>query len=103
MSIERDTFSHQLMLRHFVRNFPAGEAPDDYYDFLAGRITQAELYARHPAAHAHAARSALRISLGNDTHSEVREIIRDRLAGNEHWVLVGGLRARPIRWSAAPA
>ncbi|MGV6874579.1 DNA cytosine methyltransferase [Pseudochelatococcus sp. B33] len=91
VSIERDTFSHQtLMLRHFFRHFPAGEVPDDYYDFLAGHITQSELYARHPAAHAHAAQSALRVSLGADTHAEVRRIIGDRLAGNEQWVLVGG-------------
>jgi len=91
VSVERDTLSHQtLMLRHFFRHFPSGEAPDEYYDFLAGRITQAELYARHPTAHADAARSALRISLGPHTHAAVRGIIRDRLAGNEHWVLVGG-------------
>lgn len=91
VSIERDTFSHQtLMLRHFFRHFADGEAPDDYYDFLAGRITQAELYARHPVAHADAARSALRISLGVDTHTEVRRIIRSRLAGNNRWALVGG-------------
>lgn len=91
VSIERNPFSHQtLMLRHFFRYFPAGEAPDDYYGFLVGRITQTELYARHPVAYAHAARSALRISLGADTHAEVRGIIRDRLAGNDHWVLVGG-------------
>lgn len=91
VSIERDTFSHQtLMLRHFFRHFPAGEIPDDYYDFLAGHITQSELYARHPVAHAHAAQSALRVSLGADTHAEVRRIIGDRLAGKEQWVLVGG-------------
>lgn len=91
VSIERDTASHQtLKLRHFFRYFSTDEAPDDYYDFLAGHITQAELYTRHPAAHAHAARSALRISLGADKHAEVREIIRDRLAGRKRWVLVGG-------------
>jgi len=90
-SIERDTFSHQtLMLRHFFRFFSDGGAPDDYYDFLAGRITQADLFARNPAAHTHAARSALRLSLGTGTHTEVRGIIRERLAGSDHWVLVGG-------------
>ncbi|RLP24865.1 DNA cytosine methyltransferase [Mesorhizobium sp. YM1C-6-2] len=91
VSIERDAISHQtLTLRHFFRHFPAGEAPDDYYNYLAGCITLTELYARHPMAHAEAARSALRISLGADTHSEVRGIIQDRLSGKKHWVLVGG-------------
>ncbi|CUA91029.1 DNA-methyltransferase (dcm) [Chelatococcus sambhunathii] len=91
VSIERDTFSHQtLLLRHFFRHFPDGEVPDDYYDFLAGRITQADLFARHPAAYADAKLSALRISLGRESHGEVRQIIRQRLADSEHWALVGG-------------
>ena len=34
VSIEREEFSHKtLLLRHFFRHFPRGEAPDDYYDF----------------------------------------------------------------------
>ena len=91
VSIEREEFSHKtLLLRHFFRHFPSGEAPDDYYDLLAGRITESELFARHPAAHASAKQSALRISLGTDTHQDVRRIIRNRLQGNDQWVLVGG-------------
>ncbi len=91
VSIERDRFSYEtLMVRHFFQYFPGGEAPDDYYDFLAGRITQAELYARYPAAYIHAKHSALCVSLGPDSHAGVREIIRDRLGDNDLWVLVGG-------------
>ena len=66
-SIERDEFSHQtLLLRHFLRHFPDGEAPEEYYDFLAKRITIEDLFAAWPAAFAEARRSALRISLGPD-------------------------------------
>ena len=91
VSIERDDFSHEtLLLRHFYRHFPLGEAPDDYYEFLAGQISKAELFDRHPAAYAHARQSALRISLGKESHAEVRQIIRQRLAGSDHWALVGG-------------
>ena len=91
VSIERDAFSHEtLLLRHFLRCFPPGEAPDEYYRFLAGSVTKAELYARFPAAHARATRAALRISLGPETHAEVKGIIRARLAGHDQWVLVGG-------------
>lgn len=91
VSIERDAFPHQtLLLRHFFRYFRDGEVPEDYYDFLADRISKAELFARHPVAHAHAMRSALRISLGRETHAEVRCIIQDRLQANELWALVGG-------------
>lgn len=91
VAVERDEFSHQtLLLRHFFRQFPDGEAPDDYYDFLAGRITRAELFARYPAAYADASRSTLRISLGVESHAHVRKIIRERLADSEQWALVGG-------------
>lgn len=91
VSIECDAFSHEtLLLRHFFRHFPDGEAPDDYYEFLAGRITKAELFDRHPAAYADAKLSALRISLGKESHAEVRRTIRQRLAGSDHWALVGG-------------
>jgi DNA (cytosine-5)-methyltransferase 1 len=91
VSIERDVFSHQtLLLRHFVRQFPEGEAPDDYYEFLAGRINCEELYLRHPAAYRHATSSALRISLGQDSHAGVKKIIKSRIGVSRRWALVGG-------------
>ena len=91
VSIERDVFSHQtLLLRHFIRQFPEGQAPDDYYAFLAGGITRDELYLRHPAEYRHAASSALRISLGPDSHADVKKIIQDRIGSSRRWALVGG-------------
>jgi DNA (cytosine-5)-methyltransferase 1 len=91
VSIERDIFSHQtLLLRHFLRQFPEGEAPDDYYTFLKGGMTREEMYRLHPLAHAHAAASALRISLGPESHAEVKKIIRDRVGESRRWALVGG-------------
>lgn len=90
-SIERDEFSHQtLLLRHFLRHFPDGEAPEEYYDFLAKRIAIEDLFAAWPAAFAEARHSALRISLGPDSHAQVKTLIRDRLAGSDRWALVGG-------------
>ncbi|MCG2839953.1 DNA cytosine methyltransferase [Sandaracinobacter sp. RS1-74] len=91
VSIEKDDFSHQtLLLRHFFRHFSSGEAPDEYYDFLARRISLNELFASYPDAHADAQQSALKITLGPDSDSTVRRVIRDRLAGAEKWALVGG-------------
>lgn len=91
VSIERDEFSHQtLLLRHFIRQFPDGEVPDDYYAFLAGEISRDQLYQRYPAAHRHAASSALQISLGSESHGRVQEIIRGRIGGSRRWALVGG-------------
>lgn len=91
VSIERDEFSHQtLLLRHFIRQFPESEVPDDYYAFLAGDISRDQLYRRYPAAHRHAASSALQISLGSESHAQVQEIIRERIGGSRRWALVGG-------------
>lgn len=91
VSIEQDEFSHQtLLLRHFVRQFPDGEAPNEYYDVLAKRISVNDLFAAYPDAHAEAQRTALRITLGPESHSKVRAIISDRLSGTKKWALVGG-------------
>src|SRR5258708_39305005 len=49
LSIERDKHAHRtLELRAFFRRFPNGEAPSDYYDYVAGKLTRDELFARHP-------------------------------------------------------
>lgn len=91
LSIERDQFSHStLVLRHFLRAFPVGEVPDAYYDYLHGSIGREELYRQYKPQYAAASKSALRVSLGSETHEEVRGIISKRLAGQRKWVLVGG-------------
>lgn len=91
VAIERDEFSHRtLFLRHFTRWFPEGEIPEEYYDFLRGELTADRLFKTHPAAHAEAKKSALRISLGDHSHASVKKTIGDRLAGEERWALVGG-------------
>ncbi len=91
VAIERDEFSHKtLLMRHFLRSFPDGEAPDDYYDFLAGDLTAVELASRYPKEWIEAEHSALRISLGSESHDQVRGIIRKRLGRTRKWALVGG-------------
>lgn len=91
VSIEQDDSSHQtLHLRHFLRNFPEGKFPDEYYSYLRGEIDRQELYDLHPEHREHADRSALRISLGPDNHQMVRDLINDRLKSEQRWALVGG-------------
>ena len=91
VSIEKDRFSFKtLHLRHFLRTFPGGELPDDYYRYLEGGIALEELYEQFPDNCAHADRTALRISLGPENHEKVRSLIDDGLAGKTKWVLVGG-------------
>ena len=90
-AIEQDEFSYQtLLLRHFIRQFPDGRFPDDYYRYLRREISRDELYALHPVEIGHARRSALKISLGPENHALVQKTITERLAGSSRWVLVGG-------------
>lgn len=91
VSIECDDFSHQtLLLRHFIRQFPNSEAPDKYYDFLSKKISLEDLFTSYPEAYSDAQQSALKITLGPESHSIVRQLINNRLAGAEKWALIGG-------------
>lgn len=90
VSIEKEEFSFQtLLLRHFFRQFPNGEAPDAYYDFLGGKITENELFDRYKNEHVQAQQSVYKISLGS-AEQFVTQIIRKRIAGSKCWALVGG-------------
>ena len=91
VAIEREEFSHQtLLLRHFLRRFPVDAFPDDYYRYLKGVISREELYLNHKPQFAEAKKSALQISLGPESHSEVTRIINNRISKERRWALVGG-------------
>src|ERR1700741_1323961 len=50
LSIEKDPYAHRtLLLRAFFRQFPKTRQPSEYYNYVAGRMTDAELFGRHPA------------------------------------------------------
>lgn len=91
VSIERDDSAFQtLLLRHFLRRFPYQHFPDDYYRYLRGDIDRDELYRNHREEFREAKKSALQISLGPDSHAEVKRIISRKLKGQQKWALVGG-------------
>jgi len=91
LSVEKDADAHAtLTLRHFVRAFPGRELPDDYYRYLAGELSLVDLYSLHPKEYAKAKSAARNITLGPDSHSEVRSLLNNRLKGRDKWVLVGG-------------
>lgn len=90
-SFERDSYAHQtLLLRHFFRTFDADSPSVDYYRYLAEDIEQSKLAELYPEKWKEASSSALKISLGTETHDEVEKIIKKRLNGRKKWVLVGG-------------
>lgn len=93
LSIEKDEHAHRtLELRAFFREFPVGEAPSEYYDYLAQRITREELFRQHRNAAARAGREAWLAELGTETTSDrnVDERIRNALGNRRDWVLIGG-------------
>jgi len=90
-SIERDVFAHQtLLLRHFYKSFKRQDVPDDYYAYLEGRIDKEELIEKNSTNWEHAKVTALKISLGEETHNEVQQIISERLNSSKKWALIGG-------------
>lgn len=48
ISIEKETCAHRtLLLRSFYRQFPRGQALDDYYQHLRGNLSYDELFERY--------------------------------------------------------
>ncbi|GGF35583.1 restriction endonuclease subunit M [Youhaiella tibetensis] len=91
LSIEKDESAHRtLTLRHFLHAFPHGALPDDYYTFLKGGLTLEDLYANHPDEHRHAVHTARQVTLGPDSRSAVKSLVRTRLKRRARWALVGG-------------
>lgn len=93
LSIEKDAAAHStLLLRAFYRQFPAGQAPDEYYAYLKGEITRAELFKAFPDQAAEAANRSLHLELGPNTarraYSEIERALGK--ASESEWVLIGG-------------
>jgi DNA (cytosine-5)-methyltransferase 1 len=93
LSVEKDEHAHRtLELRAFFREFPIGRAPDDFYEYLARKITRQELFQRHGQAAHRASSEAWLAELGSPatTDSKVDERIRAAVGTRKDWVLIGG-------------
>jgi DNA (cytosine-5)-methyltransferase 1 len=91
LSIEKDTDAHRtLELRSFYRQFPDGQIPPDYYQYLGGKISRAALFAAHPNAADDARKEAWNATLGVTSPQEIDTRISDALAGRRNWLLIGG-------------
>jgi DNA (cytosine-5)-methyltransferase 1 len=93
LSIEKDEHAHQtLQLRAFFRQFPHREAPDDYYDYLAGKITREQLFENFPKEAERAAKEAWHAELGSDAFpaATIDQRIREARSTRINWVLIGG-------------
>jgi DNA (cytosine-5)-methyltransferase 1 len=93
LSIEKDLHAYQtLQLRAFFRSFRCGEVPDDYYDYLTGRIDRDELFRRRPEAATEAKKEAWHAELGakNLGSDEIDRRISAAISRRKNWVLLGG-------------
>lgn len=93
LSIEMNENAHRtLELRAFVREFPPGKAPNDYYDYLAGKLTRDALFDKYPAEALHAAKEAWCAELGGKSAPEEKVDLRikEALGNASNWVLIGG-------------
>lgn len=91
LSVEKEIIPHQtLRLRSFFRSFALGDAPDEYYDFLAGRATVEDVYGADPSRSAQASAEAMHATLGEYPHRLLDERIAEAINGDRNWVLTGG-------------
>lgn len=99
LSIEKDPYAHQtLRLRSFFRQFPRGQAPQEYYEFIRGRKTLEQLYEAYPEEYKEADNEAWCATLGapdegdryGTTNEEIDRRIIQALDGARNWVLIGG-------------
>ncbi|MDE2884132.1 MAG: DNA (cytosine-5-)-methyltransferase [Chloroflexota bacterium] len=81
-----------LWLRSFVHQFAQEEVPEDYYDYLAGRIPRDELCLRHPLEAREATLRCLQAELGGEEQdrSRAKSSIRKAVGRSRDWVLIGG-------------
>jgi len=96
LSIEKEESAHRtLTLRAFFRQFPRNKVPDEYYEFLTGRLGKnpsEQLYKtnslKKQVQSAHDESRCL--TLGKD-NKEIHAAIDEALGRNiEPWVLIGG-------------
>ncbi len=91
LSIECESIAHQTLLtRSFYRQFPHGNAPDEYYKYLRGEINREDLFEKYPEQSEKAKSIAWKATLGETRHSEVTKKINKALNKRKFWVLIGG-------------
>lgn len=99
LSIEKDQHAHKtLRLRSFYRQFPEGQVPKEYYDFVKGDITIEELYSAYKEQFKRADEEAWCVTLGttdeedknNVSNESIDSRIAEALNNERNWVLIGG-------------
>lgn len=91
LSIENNSTACQtLLLRKFFRCFSKNEVPQEYYDYIKGKISKEELYNIYPNEYHKAQNEILQVTLGNTSNAELDTIIKSKIGDNKNWLLIGG-------------
>lgn len=94
LSIEKDAHAHKtLELRSFFRKFPAGQTPEEYYEYVRGSgLSRETLFEIFPEEAEAARQEAWHAELGNNNfpYSLIDQRIQCGLGNSTHWVLIGG-------------
>jgi len=93
LSVEKDPAARRtLRLRAFFRQFPRGAVPWDYYDHLAGRLSESDLWAAHPRQAKDSDAEAWLAELGGrqTPDAAIDRRITEVLGRASRWVLIGG-------------
>ena len=94
LSVECDPYANRtLLLRSFFRQFGKNCEPEAYYDYVKGKITREELFAKYPKEAVEAQRIATLSKLGETPPAKIDAMVESALgrwgkSGN--WVLIGG-------------
>ncbi|MDO8615045.1 MAG: DNA cytosine methyltransferase [Dehalococcoidia bacterium] len=91
LSIEKDPWAHgTLRLRALFRHLSDRSKIALYYEYVRGAIQMNELLAACPEEAALADQEAWLAELGPPNHNEVAARVREVIAGQPRWVLIGG-------------
>src|SRR3989338_6064057 len=93
LSIEKDrTAFKTLQLRSFFRQFPKGDVPNEYYQYLRGEISRRLLFRRFQHEYDRVKQETWCFTLGSKRVSpeKIKERIENALSGARNWILIGG-------------
>ena len=92
VSVEKDAFAHRtLSLRAFLRQFPIGDAPEAYYEYVKRQMSRDELFCKYPNEATLAQEEALLRTLGTDDNIYIHSRIERAVGlGENPWLLIGG-------------
>lgn len=93
LSIEKDPYAHRtLELRTFFRQFSDGGAPEEYYDYVRGRIDRETLFQLFPRQAEIASLRTWCAELGSEQYPDeaIDGRIQSALKHRTPWVLIGG-------------